>query len=110
MTQAEVALLAGVSKGTVSNIEKHGQGTLDSLVRVLQAMRLTKELQSLFLTKPSSIMQLEQAEKASERQRVRKKRAACRPAMSIFAAGASSLLGNVASCGRSIARGSVGKR
>lgn len=76
MTQAEVAVLAGVSKGTVSNIEKHGQGTLDSLVRVLQAMRLTKELQPLFLASASSIKRLEQSEKTSERQRVRKKRAA----------------------------------
>lgn len=76
MTQAEVAVLAGVSKGTVSNIEKHGQGTLDSLVRVLQAMRLTKELQPLFLASASSITRLEQSEKTSERQRVRKKRAA----------------------------------
>lgn len=74
MTQADVASLAGVSKGTVSNIEKHGQATLDSLVRVLQAMRLTKELQPLFLSKPSSIEQLKQSEKAPERQRVSRKR------------------------------------
>lgn len=74
LTQAEVASLAGVSKGTVSNIEKHGQGTLDSLVRVLQAMRLTKELQPLFESTPTSIAQLKQAEEAPQRQRVSRKR------------------------------------
>ena len=77
LTQAEVASLAGVSKGTVSNIEKHGQGTLDSLVRVLQAMRLTKELQPLFESTPTSIAQLKQAEQpeqAPQRQRASRKR------------------------------------
>ena len=68
MTQAAVAALAGVSKGTVSNIEKHGQGTLDSMVRVLQAMRLTKELQPLFLSTPTSIEQLKQSEKTPARE------------------------------------------
>jgi transcriptional regulator with XRE-family HTH domain len=62
LTQAEVAKRAGVSKGTVSNIESRGQGTLESLVRVLQALGLTQELQPLFQQKPTSIAQLEQLE------------------------------------------------
>ena len=74
MTQAEVAARAGVSKGTVSNIEKHGQGTLESLVRVLQAMGMTKELQPLFQPRPGSIEQLKHAEEVQERQRVSRKR------------------------------------
>lgn len=74
LTQAEVAARAGVSKGTVSNIEKHGQGTLESLVRVLQAMGMTKELQPLFQPRPGSIDQLKHAEEVQARQRVSRKR------------------------------------
>ena len=74
MTQAEVAALAGVSKGTVSNIEKHGQGTLESLVRVLQALGMTKELQPLFQSKPTSIEQLRHSEEIQTRTRVSRKR------------------------------------
>ena len=74
LTQAEVAARAGVSKGTVSNIEKHGQGTLESLVRVLQAMGMTKELQPLFQPKATSIEQLKRAEEVQKRKRVSRKR------------------------------------
>jgi transcriptional regulator with XRE-family HTH domain len=74
LTQQEVALLAGVSKGTISNIEKHGQGTLESLVRVIQAMGLTKELQPLFQSQPTSIEQLKHAAQIQSRQRVSRKR------------------------------------
>ena len=74
LTQAEVAARAGVSKGTVSNIEKQGQGTLESLVRVLQAMGMIKELQPLFHSKPTSIEQLKHSEEVQERKRVSRKR------------------------------------
>jgi transcriptional regulator with XRE-family HTH domain len=73
LTQPEVAERAGVSKGTVSNIESHGQATLESLVRVLQALRLEHELQTLFARRPTSIAQLEQLAQP-ERKRVRHKR------------------------------------
>jgi transcriptional regulator with XRE-family HTH domain len=76
LTQTEVAARAGVSKGTVSNIEKHGQGTLESLVRVLQAMGMLKELQPLFQAKPTSIEQLKHFEDVKERKRVSRKRKA----------------------------------
>ena len=73
MTQPEVAERAGVSKGTISNIESRGQGTLESLVRVLQALGLSQELQPLFQPKPTSIAQLAQLEQA-QRKRVSRKR------------------------------------
>lgn len=75
LTQPEVAQRAGVSKGTVSNIENRGQGTLESLVRVLQALGLTQELQPLFQSRPTSIAQLEQLERPP-RKRVSRKRKA----------------------------------
>lgn len=75
LTQPEVAARAGVSKGTVSNIESRGQGTLESLVRVLQALNLTHELQSLFQSKPTSIAQMERLEQP-QRKRVSKRRKA----------------------------------
>ncbi len=72
LTQTEIAARAGVSKGTVSNIEKNGQGTLESLVRVVQALGAVKELQPLFQPKPTSIDQL--ARSSQTRKRVYAKR------------------------------------
>ena len=75
LTQPDVAQRAGVSKGTVSNLENHGQATLESLVRVLQALGLAQELQPLFQSRPTSIAQLEQLEQP-QRKRVSRKRKA----------------------------------
>lgn len=74
MTQPELAERAGVSKGTVSNIENRGQGTLESLVRVLQALGLSRELQPLFQPKPTSIAQLEQFEQTQRKRASRKRK------------------------------------
>lgn len=73
LTQPEVAERAGLSKGTISNIETQGQGTLESFVRVLQALGLALELQTLFQLKPTSIAQLEKLER-SQRKRVSRQR------------------------------------
>jgi len=62
LSQLELAQRAGLSKGTVSNLESAGQGTLESLVRVVQALGLVHELQELFIPKPVTIAHLQAVE------------------------------------------------
>ncbi|MES2830620.1 MAG: helix-turn-helix domain-containing protein [Pseudomonadota bacterium] len=73
LTQPDVAERAGVAKGTVSNIETKGQSSLESLIRVLQALNLVQELQPLFQSPVRSIEQLRKLE-APTRKRASKKR------------------------------------
>jgi transcriptional regulator with XRE-family HTH domain len=61
LQQAELAARAGVSEGTVRNLEKKGQATLESLLRVVMALGLVNELSELFVFKPISIKALEDA-------------------------------------------------
>jgi len=68
LQQAELALRAGVSAGTVKTLEKTGQSTVTSLIRVVQALGLTQDLQRAFLLEVRSIAQMEQAQRA-QRQR-----------------------------------------
>jgi transcriptional regulator with XRE-family HTH domain len=68
LSQTELALRAGVSAGTVKNLEGKGQSSLESLIRIVVALGLTDQLQSLFLLQTDSIAAMAQAEKA-KRQR-----------------------------------------
>ena len=70
LTQADLAERAGVSVGTVKVLEKTGQTSVASLIRVVQALGLTDQLQSLFVLKVQSIAEMEQAQLA-QRQRHR---------------------------------------
>jgi len=72
LTQADLAERAGVSVGTVKSIERTGQTSVASLVRVVQALGLTDQLQSLFVLKVQSIAEMEQAQRA-QRQRAPRK-------------------------------------
>lgn len=72
LTQADLAERAGVSVGTVKSIERTGQTSVASLVRVVQALGLTDQLQSLFVLKVQSITEMEQAQRA-QRQRAPRK-------------------------------------
>lgn len=72
LSQPELALRAGVALGTVSGFENTGKATLETLLRLIVALGLTKELESLFLQKPTSIRELEEASRPM-RQRVRRK-------------------------------------
>lgn len=75
VTQAELAERAGVSVGTVKCIERTGQTSVASLVRVVQALGLSDQLQSLFVLKVQSIADMEQAQR-TKRQRAPRKRQA----------------------------------
>lgn len=70
-TQAEFALMSGISVRTVKNLEKDGKCTLDTFIRCLMALGLIEELESVLSTKISSIAQMEAMEKP-QRQRARK--------------------------------------
>ncbi|CAB3791835.1 helix-turn-helix transcriptional regulator [Pararobbsia alpina] len=61
LLQTELAARAGVSEGTVRNLEKKGQATLDSMLRIVMALGLVEDLSELFVFKPISIKALEDA-------------------------------------------------
>lgn len=64
LTQEELAGRAGVSTGTVKNLENKGQSSIESAVRVALALGLSNDLQELFKLQVKSIAQMEQAEQA----------------------------------------------
>ena len=74
LTQADLAERAGVSVGTVKVLEKAGQTSVASLIRVVQALGLTDQLQSLFVLKVQSIAEMEQAQLAQRQRTPRKTR------------------------------------
>ena len=76
LTQADLAERAGVSVGTVKSIERTGQSSVTSLVRVVQALGLSDQLQSLFVLKVQSIAEMEQAQLAQRQRAPRKARVA----------------------------------
>lgn len=71
LTQQELAGMAGVAPGTIKKLENNGTSSLETVVRVVQALGLTDELQALFVLPSQSIAQMEQAEQARQIQRVR---------------------------------------
>jgi DNA-binding XRE family transcriptional regulator len=59
LQQAELAARAGVSEGTIRNLERKGQTTLDSLLKVVMTLGLIDELAELFVPRSVSIKALE---------------------------------------------------
>ena len=74
LTQADLAERAGVSVGTVKSLERTGQSSVTSLVRVVQALGLSDHLQSLFVLKVQSIAEMAQAQLAKRQRAPRKAR------------------------------------
>lgn len=74
LPQHELAQMAGLSLGALRKLESSGQSSLETLVRVVQALGLVAELEDLFVLKRQSIVQMEQAEAASQRQRATRRR------------------------------------
>lgn len=72
LSQAELAARAGVSQRALRNFELGGQATLDTLLRVAQALGRAADLENIFELKIHSIRALEAASK--ERQRAPKRR------------------------------------
>lgn len=72
LQQAELAVRAGVSAGTVKTLEKTGQSTLLSLIRIARPLGVVDDLNGLFERKVRSIADMEQAAQ-SVRQRAPRK-------------------------------------
>lgn len=75
ISQEDLGLRAGVSLSTVKLLEKKGRCTLENFTRILIALGLVNELQSLFVFKAQSIAMMEQLEKAQRKRASRQARA-----------------------------------
>lgn len=74
LPQAELADRAGVSVGTVKNLETHGKATLESLVKVLKVLGLVETLFSAFTPPVPSIAALQKAEAPARKRAPRRTR------------------------------------
>ncbi len=74
LTQAELAARAGVSTGTVKNLEGRGQASLETLVRIVMALGLTEQLQPLFALQTDSIAAMSQAARIKRQRAPRRAR------------------------------------
>lgn len=74
LPQQELAQMAGLSLGALRKLEGSGQSSLETLIRVVQALGLVDELQGLFVLQRRSIAQMDQAETAGRRQRAPRRR------------------------------------
>ncbi len=74
LAQSELAQMAGLSLGALRKLESDGQCSLETLVRVAQALGLLEALDDLFVLKRQSIAQMAQVDFVSRRQRAPRKR------------------------------------
>lgn len=76
LSQHELAQRAGVSVGTVKNLEGKGQSSVETLVHIVSALGLADALANLFELKVTSIAAMEGAERAQRQRAPRKPRSA----------------------------------
>lgn len=69
LQQQEVAAMAGISRGTLVNLESKAQCSLDAFVSVAVALGVSEDFAELFLRKPRTIAEMEHQEYASFRKR-----------------------------------------
>jgi transcriptional regulator with XRE-family HTH domain len=67
LPQAELAARAGVSVRALRNFELTGQATLETLLRIAQALGRVADLEAIFEAKVHSIRAMEEASKARQR-------------------------------------------
>ena len=72
ISQLDLAGRAGVSQGTVRNMEATGQASMGSFIRIVQSLGLLGELETLFITRVKTIADMEKAQ-ATPRQRAPRK-------------------------------------
>lgn len=76
LSQAELALRAGVSTGALKKLERDGQANMLTFMRTVTALGLAKDLEPLLALKPqTSIAEMEKAQQA-RRKRAPRRRAA----------------------------------
>ena len=62
MTQQELAARTDLNVGTIKNLEAKAAGsTLDTLIRIAGVLGLSGQFETLFVARPQSISQMEQA-------------------------------------------------
>lgn len=74
LPQYELAQMAGLSLGALRKLESTGQSSLETLIRVIQALGLVSELDDLLVLRRQSIAQMEKAEAIHQRQRARRRK------------------------------------
>lgn len=72
----ELAARIGVSDKTLRNCERTGRCTLETFVRVLEALNALPDLQSVLLTQPQSIEDMRQQAQSRQRKRAFKRKPA----------------------------------
>ncbi len=71
-SQVELAQRAGLSSGTIKNLESKGQASLTSFIQIVAALGLSNDLGELFCLKVASIAAMEKAELANRRRAPRR--------------------------------------
>lgn len=66
-SQAVTAARAGVSLGALRNLERTGLVTVDVLLRVAGTLGSLQQLESVFVSRPASIEQMESASRSRHR-------------------------------------------
>jgi transcriptional regulator with XRE-family HTH domain len=73
LTQGVLANMAGISVGTVKQLERSGVSSFETVIRVVQALGLSDQLQTLFEVQRRSIAQMQQAEQAQRKRAPRRR-------------------------------------
>ena len=71
LTQKQLADMTGVSLSSVRRFEVGGQGSLDLLIKITQALQVVQQLEPLFVQQEISIADIEKRQAATQRQRAR---------------------------------------
>ena len=67
MPQSELAERAGISRKTLIVLERHGEGSLATFIRVASILGQSDVFNTMFLLKPNSIADLEKQERLATR-------------------------------------------
>ena len=80
LSQQQLADMTQSSLSSVRRLEAHGQGGLEFIVRVAQALQKVEQLEGLFTQPVQSIAQVEREQFLAQRQRARLPKAAVKAA------------------------------
>lgn len=71
LPQQQLAAMTQSSLSSVRRLESHGQGSLELVVRVAQALQVVEQFESLFMQPVESIAQAQREQSVARRQRAR---------------------------------------
>ncbi len=67
LTQSQLALKSGVSKSTITRVERGQGGSIDNIIRITIALGLINEFAKLFEFKPNNIDEILQQQNLPQR-------------------------------------------